>query len=578
MAVRIFTLVSRNSSTLTPSGQVTFQLGSNGISVPGLSAISPTTPVSGFPANAFLMTDATGSFITAMAQPIVIDGNGGSGSGGGTSPPPPPPGGITTITPSTPVSGFTANYVVVVSSDGLHFTSLNTSTLVGPAGPTGPTGATGPQGPAGPTGATGPQGAAGATGATGPQGPQGATGPQGPTGSGGSSGPINYPAASPAGFWIHCRDFGGKADGVTDDLAAINAALASANGSEVRLPAGDILVSSTITLPNFVSLIGSNVGPTSHSGYRDGSPLPTTGGTRILTTQTSQAVGRTSHGAYFVGMCFYYPNQTQTTSSVVVYPPTILVRGNNSGVTNCEFLNSYIAIDINNTDGTNAGLTQRPLIRGVTGQPLYRGIRMGTVNENAGGSYTGVLDSPRIEDVHWNPWWSYPQAGTSIPADLFNWMQSNAIGFEVGDVDEFYFRDCFQFGYGTGLWLKSINRGSYGSFLGGGFDTCPRCVLSDATQYPGVTFSGTSFGQPSSTTFGGINVNGGVILVNGGRFFNQTPCVVVTNGAAALTGCNFGNAGTHITRSGGSVNVVGGMAKGGLGTTGTVSSTGVMSY
>lgn len=61
------------------------------------------------------------------------------------------------------------------------------------------------------------------------------------------------------------RRYGAKGDGVTDDTAAINAAIlvasqtnAGAPGSAVLFPVGTYEISSTITLPNHVKLVGAN--------------------------------------------------------------------------------------------------------------------------------------------------------------------------------------------------------------------------------------------------------------------------------------------------------------------------------
>ena len=190
------------------------------------------------------------------------------------------------------------------------------------------------------------------------------------------------------------RDFGGYGDGVHDDTAAIVAALASANGDKVKLPAGDYLLSSSqITLPVGVSLEGTFNGTISHPGYRDGPPLPTGGGSRFVIGQTSVSPFRTNHDAYIKGFTFYDPTQTQTTAPVA-RPPAILVRGVNSGVISVELLNIYWGISIENTDGTSAGLTQRTKIWDVTGQPLYRGIITG-LGTKCRGSYTGILTCQR---------------------------------------------------------------------------------------------------------------------------------------------------------------------------------------
>ena len=55
---------------------------------------------------------------------------------------------------------------------------------------------------------------------------------------------------------VSVKDFGAVGDGITDDTAAIRAALASGAG-QVTVPEGSYLVSSTITIPVYVTLIGT---------------------------------------------------------------------------------------------------------------------------------------------------------------------------------------------------------------------------------------------------------------------------------------------------------------------------------
>jgi hypothetical protein len=64
---------------------------------------------------------------------------------------------------------------------------------------------------------------------------------------------------------VSVKDFGAVGDGVSDDTAAINAAIARAAatvggaiGATVYFPPGTYLISSTITMPNRVGLIGDN--------------------------------------------------------------------------------------------------------------------------------------------------------------------------------------------------------------------------------------------------------------------------------------------------------------------------------
>jgi hypothetical protein len=113
----------------------------------------------------------------------------------------------------------------------------------GPTGPQGPQGAqgekgdtgdTGAQGPAGADGATGADGVAGAQGPPGPAGAAGAVGPAGPqgpagaAGATGATGPTGPPGAGYNGIYsLDNPGYGIAGDGVTDDSAKINAAIAS---------------------------------------------------------------------------------------------------------------------------------------------------------------------------------------------------------------------------------------------------------------------------------------------------------------------------------------------------------------
>ena len=74
------------------------------------------------------------------------------------------------------------------------------------------------------------------------------------------------------------------------------------------------------------------------------------------------------------------------------------MRGKNPAVLAVEMLNPYNGID--------ASHNERHLIRDVQGQPLRRGVYVDS-----------IYDIGRIENVHFNPWWSMKPA-------LFSWQQA----------------------------------------------------------------------------------------------------------------------------------------------------------
>ena len=79
------------------------------------------------------------------------------------------------------------------------------------------------------------------------------------------------------------------------------------------------------------------------------------------------------------------------------------------GVLAVEMLNPYNGID--------ASRNERHLIRDVHGQPLRRGIFV-----------DAIYDIGRVENVHFNPWWS-------MQPKLFKWQMENGEAFIFGKSD-----------------------------------------------------------------------------------------------------------------------------------------------
>ena len=100
------------------------------------------------------------------------------------------------------------------------------------------------------------------------------------------------------------------------------------------------------------------------------------------------------------------------------------MRGKNPAVLDVEMLNPYNGID--------ATQNERHLIRNVSGQPLRRGIWV-----------DAIYDIGRIENVHFNPWWSTAQAACS-------WQMEHGEAFIFARTDWQYVLNTFCFGYKVG--------------------------------------------------------------------------------------------------------------------------------
>jgi len=148
---------------------------------------------------------------------------------------------------------------------------------------------------------------------------------------------------------VHVKDFGAKGDGVTDDAAAIDAALAFVRDTDAVLdfrdPSGQHYISSTGNhFARGCALLGSE-----NSGER---PHGVSGpeGTLISFKSTSAANPGIKFGfnTSIAGFTFYYPDQS-TGGTFTTYGPTLQgdhtsAKARSCNITNNTFVNSYHAI------------------------------------------------------------------------------------------------------------------------------------------------------------------------------------------------------------------------------------------
>jgi hypothetical protein len=276
---------------------------------------------------------------------------------------------------------------------------------------------------------------------------------------------------------VSVLSFGAKGDGKTDDTQAFQKALDSfgTKGGTVYAPRGVYFFAGSLNIPKAVTLKGAFESVPSHNGIRDaGLPKPGDDGTTFLITGNKG----TETGAPFVtlntnstlrGVVMYWPLQNPETIPDA-YPWGVAMRGKNPSILDVEMLNPYNAID--------ASKNERALIRNISGQPLRRGIFV-----------DGIYDIGRIENVHWNPWWS-------MKPTLFKWQKENGEAFIFERTDWHYVVNTFCFGYKVGYKFGASSSDSgacNGNFLGIGADACHNSILVEQSAPYGLLITNGEF-------------------------------------------------------------------------------------
>jgi len=334
-------------------------------------------------------------------------------------------------------------------------------------------------------------------------------------------------AATPSSGPWSVLDFGAKGDGKTDDTAAFQKALdtaTQAGGGVVLAPRGNYFFAGHLNVPEAVTLKGIWESVPSHIGVRnDGAARPTDNGTTFLVTENQ---GNENGDAFLTlhtdstlkGVVIYYPDQDPS-AEPKPYPWAIAMRGKNPAVLAVELLNPYNGIDA--TDN------ERHLIRDVQGQPLRRGIFA-----------DAIYDVGRVENVHFNPWWSNQSR-------LFHWQQEHGEAFIFGRSDWEYVYNTFCFGYNIGYkFIKTETGQCNGNFLGLGADDCYAAVdVEDSAPFGLLISNGefTSFHGPDPTMVRVEKSNGGAV-----RFVNCAfwgPCnqiaTIAGRGTVGFSDCTF---------------------------------------
>jgi len=232
--------------------------------------------------------------------------------------------------------------------------------------------------------------------------------------------------ASPT--WLSVLDFGASPNS-TDNTAAFAAALTAAaarGGTTVLAPSGTYTFKGSLEIPPGVTLAGTYGSVPSHDlrGKNkvpdDGTVLGPTGGRgsedgpAFVTVHANAAMSR---------LCIWYAEQERT-KLPVPYPWTVIMDGPNAAVTDVELLGSW--------NGINATGAHRHYVARVQGHPLNIGVFV-----------DATYDIGRLEDVHFNPWFSCEHP-------FIEYQLVHGRAFVLGRSDWEYVFNTFAFGYAVG--------------------------------------------------------------------------------------------------------------------------------
>jgi hypothetical protein len=291
------------------------------------------------------------------------------------------------------------------------------------------------------------------------------------------------PAASPFASIVSVADYGAVGDAATDNAPFFAAAIAAvATGGRVYVPSGQYSfstappcaagVAASICLTRGVSLVGTFETVPSHNMGQGGSQ-PVNGS--ILLPRAGRGSADAASTFLYApedttvrGFSIYYPD-VNASAAPVPYPYTITMVGNNVAVQDVELLNSF--------NGISAVGAHRHYISRVQGQPCNIGINV-----------DAVYDIGRVEDVHWNPWFS-------AHPSYIGYQQTFGVGFLIARTDWQYLTNTFVFGMAIGYkFVQSTTGSCNGNFLGIGADACSNAsVVVESADPWGILITNGEF-------------------------------------------------------------------------------------
>lgn len=287
--------------------------------------------------------------------------------------------------------------------------------------------------------------------------------------------------------------YNAEGDGVTDDTAAFQAALADADangGGIVFVPGGTYRLNGTLTIPSGVELRGVFDCP--HGTSEKGSLLNVYAGRN---NANGTPFIRLESGAGIRGLNFHYPEQIYDASDTINYgmvPYPFLIRGlgENVYVINIAATIPYQLLDL------ATYRCDRHYVDYIMSTALKTGIHVGN------GSTDGQLHNCQLNPSAYTHQGSYYDSipyGTSDNIHKILWR--DAIPYRFGHMTGEILHENFVFGGARGVHLVNENGfGPSGYCMGMGVDQCTNALQIDAIGSGGldminsqiVTVNGTS--------------------------------------------------------------------------------------
>jgi len=264
-----------------------------------------------------------------------------------------------------------------------------------------------------------------------------------------------------------------KADGVTDDTAAIQAAVdkTAEKGGQVYLPPGMYLVAGSLQVKPGVAVVGAAVAP-QYIKPLLGTVILATGG---RDNEDAPALFELGDSSAVQGLTVFYPEQKPT--DIHPYSWTFHLQGGDNTVENVTLINSYNAIRV----GPEPNVRHR--IRSVYGCALRRGVFVDSCS-----------DIGRVENVQFHcHWWSAPEVGGDW-GPVFEFMWKNCEAFIFGRTDWEYITNNFVFPVNIGYHFIATPSGECnGHLTANGADAAQVCVQVDAVQPMGLLITNGQF-------------------------------------------------------------------------------------